>query len=205
MRLHDPLSQILDSRTKVAILRFLCHYRTFVTGRQLAQFIKINRTTVNEALNVLVDEQLILVRGAGKANIYELNRNRWIVTRLLEPLFKEEKKLFDSFLGHVSQEIEHSPLSEQIVSVALFGSVHEQREKPGSDIDIFAVVKEARYKNPVENLFFSMNNLQSWVGMGMEPYVKSIAELKRDRELAVIKSIFKSHRIIWGEKLEKIE
>jgi predicted nucleotidyltransferase len=205
MRLNNPLDHILDSRTKIVCLRFLCNYPTYITGRQLAQIIKINRTTVSEALNALVYEQIILVRGAGTANIYELNKSNWIVTKLLIPLFKEEGGLLELFLKCISHGVRESPLRVQIISVSLFGSVHERREKPVSDIDLFVVVKEAKNQKSVEDLFFKMStDLRSSINMGIEPYVKTIAEFKKDRELNVIKAILKSHQIIYGEKLEKI-
>ena len=87
----------------------------------------------------------------------------------------------------------------------MFGSVHERKEKPVSDIDLFVVVKEAKYKKPIEDFILTIDsNLISLIGMGIEPYIKTIAELKKDRELNVIKSILKSHRVIWGQSLEKI-
>jgi predicted nucleotidyltransferase len=205
MRFHSPLTHILDNRTKVIVLRLLCKYPTSITGRQLAKIVKVNHTTVNEALNGLINEQVILVRKVGKSHIYELNKTNWIVTKLLIPIFKQEDVLLDDFIKHVSQAIKRSPISKRIVSLGLFGSVYECREKPTSDIDLFIVVAEAKYKKIVEDLIFEIDsNLISLIGMGIEPYIKTIAELKKDRELNVIKSILKSHRIIWGKSLEKV-
>ncbi len=205
MRFYGSLTHILDNQTKVIVLRLLCKYPTSISGRQLAKIVKVNPTTVNKALNGLINEQVILVRKVGKSHIYELNKTNWIVVKLLIPLFKQEDVLLDDFIKHVSQKIKQSSISKNIVSVALFGSIHERNEKPTSDIDLFIVVKEGKYKKRVEDLIFEIDSkLISLIGMGIEPYIKTIAELKKDRELNVIKSVLKSHRVIWGQSPEKI-
>src|ERR1700691_4922973 len=109
MRFHSPLTHVLDNQTKVIVLRLLCKYPTAITGRQLAKIVKVNHTTVNEALNGLINEQVILVRKVGKSHIYELNKTNWIVAKLLIPIFKQEDVLLDDFIKHVSQEIKRSP------------------------------------------------------------------------------------------------
>ena len=113
--------------------------------------------------------------------------------------------MLDDLINYVSQKMKRSPIRKEIVSVALFGSVYERTERPTSDIDLFIVVKEARYKKQVEDLMFEIDSkLIALIGMGIEPYIKTIGEFKKDQELNVIRSILKSHRVIWGQNLEKI-
>ncbi len=205
MRFQSPLSHILDNQAKVVCLRLLCKYPTLISGRQLAKIVGVNPTTVNKALNGLLAEQIILVRKAGKSYLYELNKTHWLVAKLLIPLFKQEGALLSEFILFVVQEIKQSPINKEIVSVALFGSVHERSETPVSDIDLFIVIKEAKYKRKVEDLIFSIEaKAMPLIAMGMEPYIKTIAEFKKDQKLNVIKSIIRSHRVVWGRALERI-
>ncbi len=205
MRFDEPLTYILNNETKVVILRLLCRYPTSISGRQLAKIVNVNPTTVNKALNGLIAEQIILVRKAGNACLYELNTTNWVVAKLLIPLFKQEGELLNEFVEKVSYAIKQSFIRKELITVALFGSVYEREEKPTSDVDLFIVVKEAKYKKMAEDLFFDIgSNLILSIGMTIEPYVKTVAEFRRDRELNVVKSILKSHRVIWGQKLEKV-
>ncbi|MCB9757942.1 MAG: nucleotidyltransferase domain-containing protein [Candidatus Omnitrophica bacterium] len=205
MRFKTPLSHILDNETKVICLRLLCNYPTAISGRQLAKIVEINPTTVNKALNSLLAEQIILVRKVGKAHIYELNKTHWLVTKLLIPLFKQEGALLSELLSFVVREIKQSQINKEIVSIVLFGSVHEHNEAPASDVDLFIVVKEAKYKKRVEDIIFSIDaKLMPMIGMGIEPYIKTIAEFKKDQQLSVTKSILRSHQVVWGQSLEKL-
>ena len=205
MRFHDPLTHILDNKTKVVCLRLLCKYPTQISGRQLSKIIKINPTTVNEAVNSLVANQIVMVRKAGKAHLYELNKNHWVVAKILRPMFKLEDGLLNDFIDHIVRKIKSSQIKKEIVSIALYGSVQEKNEKPASDIDLFVVLTEAKYKKKVEDLIFEINSdVLTQVGMGIEPNIKSVGEFKKNKKLNVFKSILKSHRIILGQKLEKL-
>ena len=182
MRFNNPLTNILDNKTKLICLRVMCRYPTQISGRQLAKIININPTTVNKAMKGLAKEDIVSFKAVGKSYLYELNKTPWVVSKILIPMFKLEGQLLNIFINQVSKTIKESPLKDSILSVALFGSVHEQKEGPGSDIDLFIVIKDAKDKKKVENFFFDTN-----FSMGVEPYIKTIAEFQKDRELNVIK------------------
>src|SRR3989338_6256012 len=129
MRFHNPLTHILDNQTKVICLRLLCKYPTAISGRQLSKIVKINPTTVNKALNSLIDNQIILVRKAGKSHLYELNKTHWLVINILIPMFNRESVLLNDVMKYISQRIKQSPIRKGIMSVVLYGSVHERNEE----------------------------------------------------------------------------
>lgn len=205
MRLNRPLNHILDSQTKATCLRLLCNHPTEINGRQLSKIVKLSPTTVHKAMKELANEQIIILKNYGNSHVYELNKGNKIVIEILKPMFNKERMLLDSFIKEIVRDIKKSGFINSIFSIALFGSVHQGAEKPGSDIDLCVVVKEQKDKKRVEDLIFNMNSgLMVPLGMGIEPYVKTINEFKKDKGLGVIKSILKSHRIIWGERLEGI-
>jgi predicted nucleotidyltransferase len=153
----------------------------------------------------LANEQVVILKNYGNSHVYELNKSNRIVLEILKPMFKKESVLLDNFINDLVLGIKKSELKNNIFSVVLFGSVQEGKEKPGSDIDLCVVVNESKDKKAVEDLIFSIDStLMSQLGMGIEPYIKSISEFKKDKELGVIKSILKSNRVIWGQNLEKI-
>ena len=205
MRFHNPLTHIIDNQAKVICLRLLCKYPAAISGRQLSKIVSINPTTVNKALNSLIENQIILVRKAGKSHLYELNKTNWLVINILVPMFNRESMLLNDVMKYISQRIKQSPIRKGIMSVVLYGSVHERNEEPTSDIDLFIVVKDAKYKKKAEDLIFGIDSdLMPRIGMGIEPYIKTKEGFKKDRELNVIKSILKSNRLIWGQNLEEV-
>ncbi|MDO8674756.1 MAG: nucleotidyltransferase domain-containing protein [Candidatus Omnitrophota bacterium] len=205
MRFNKPLNHILDSQTKTICLRLLCNHPTEINGRQLSKIVKLSPTTVHKAMKELANEQIIILKNYGNSHVYELNKDNRIVAEILKPMFNKEKILLDSFIKNIVRGIKRSGFINSIFSIVLFGSVQKGTEKPGSDIDLCVVVKEQKDKKRVENLIFNMNSgLMIPLGMGIEPYVKTISEFKKDKGLGVIKSILKSHRIVWGERLEGV-
>ena len=205
MRFHNPLTHILDNQAKTICLRLLCKYPTAISGRQLSKIAEINPTTVNKALNSLIENQVILVRKAGKSHLYELNKTHWLVANILRPMFNREDTLLDDLIKYISERIKKSSIRSEILSVILFGSVHERNEKPTSDIDLFIVVKKAKYKKKAEDLIFDIDaGLMPLVGTGIEPYIKTKEEFKKERRSNVIQSILKSSRLIWGQNLERL-
>ena len=205
MRFHNPLTHIIDNQAKVICLRLLGKSPAAISGRQLSKIVSINPTTVNKALNSLIENQIILVRKAGKSHLYELNKTNWLVINILVPMFNRESMLLNDFMKYISQRIKQSPIRKGIMSVVLYGSVHERNEEPTSDIDLFIVVKEAKYKKKAEDFIFGIDSdLMPRIGMGIEPYIKTKEGFKKDRELNVIKSILKSNRLIWGQNLEEV-
>ena len=205
MRLNKPLTNILDSQAKIICLRLLCNHPTEINGRQLSKIVRLSPTTVHKAMKELANEQIIVLKNYGNSHVYELNKTNRIVVEILKPLFNKEKVILDNFIKDVIQRIKKSELKNRISSIVLFGSVHEGTEKPSSDIDLCVVVKESKDKKKVEDLIFDLDStLMAQIGMSIEPYIKTISEFKKDKELGVIKSILKSNRVIWGQSLEKI-
>ncbi len=205
MRFQTPITNILNNKTRIACLRFLYKYSANMTGRELAKMVRGSPSTIHRAMKELEDEQIVTFKNVGNSHIYEINKDNLIVKEILIPMFEKEENLLRNFLEELARHIQSSALKSRIVSVALFGSVHEQREKPDSDIDLFVLVKEPKDRKKVEDLIFEIDrktHLQ--VNMGIEPYIKSVGEFKRDKDLEVIKSILKSHRIIFGKKIEDL-
>ncbi len=206
MRFNKPLTFILDSKPKIICLRLLCNHPTEINGRQLSKIVGLSPTTVHKAMKELAKEQIILLKNYGNSHIYELNKGNSVVFGILKPMFNKEKMLLKNFINEIVNKIKKSDTRGGIFSVVLFGSVHEGIEGPGSDIDLCVVVKEPKDKKRVEKLLFGIGpETMPKIGMRIEPYIKTINEFKRDKELGVIKSIVKSNQVIYGNNLEKIK
>lgn len=203
MRFQAPITSIFNNKAKADCLRFLYKYPAELTGRQLAKMVKGAPATIHRVMQELSDEQVVTSRNVGNAHIYEINKKNMIVDRIIIPMFKEEDQLLSGVLSQLTQKIAKSPLKSKIISVALFGSVHEKRENPTSDIDIFILVHDSGDKKRLEDLIQEFGNeIHSQINMSIEPFVKTISEFQTQKETNIIKSIIRSHRIIYGEPLE---
>jgi len=207
MRFHQGLDQILNSRPKVGVLRLLCRTGGEISGRQMAKMLRLSPMTAHKALKELFEERVIDKRSMGRLHAYSLNEKNRVVSRLLKPLFAAEDSLFDDVLGVIRRRILASPLKEGILSCALFGSVLEKNERPTSDIDLFIVVKNGAMKRAVEGLMTDINrSLAPEIGMSLSPYINSLNEFRAKKKagLPVIRAILRSHRVMAGEKPEKL-
>lgn len=206
MRFNNPLNHILDSKAKIICLRLLCNSPTDINGRQLSKIVKLSPTTVHKAMKELAYEQVVLLNNYGNSHVYELNKRNKIVAEILKPLFDQERKLFENFIEIILKRVKASQFRKKIISIVLFGSVHARTENPRSDIDVCVVVKEQKDLKGVEELLFDINfETMPSIGMGLQPYLKTLNEFKKDKNLKVVKSILKSNKLIWGERLEKMK
>ncbi len=207
MKITSPLDKIMNNETKVKILRFLSKSGAEWTGRQIAKEVGVTPATAHKALHSLYDEDVLLLKKFGNNYIYSLNKVNFVVQDMLKPLFAKEDKVLKKILAVIKRRIASSPVKKIITSVALFGSVNVRKDRPGSDIDLAVIVKYAKAKKNVENLFWDISQaVEKEFGNTVSPYVNTIREFrsKHKKGLAVIKNIMKSHTVIYGERLERL-
>jgi predicted nucleotidyltransferase len=176
-------------------------------GREIARELKATAPPVNMALKQLESEGILLRRIHGRVHIYSMNTSPWVTEFLLKPLFQEEEKLSDRLLKAIDNHIRESNLKEEILSVAVFGSIYTQQEKPNSDIDLLVIIKDGRNKGKIEDLIFDCDKvLFPKVRLALEPHVYSQAEFQSKynspKKIPFIKEVMKNHKICYGQKLE---
>ena len=207
MRLNKPLDKILNNEVKVRTLRILCQNTGEMNGRQIARMIGVTPKTAHEILQDLLREGVLLMRPVGKTYLFRLNEERAIVYEVLKPLFLFEKTLSERLFDIIRAAIKKSTLKGNILSVALFGSIHAKTEGPTSDIDLLVVVKTSELKKKTEELFSGIDQqLSSQWGNLVSPYINSLAEFKSNakKKTGVIPNILKSYQLIYGDRLEKL-
>jgi len=207
MKISKPLSKILDSEVKIDVLRFLCMTGAKWNGRQIAREIGITPATAHKALSSLNQEGVLLLHNIGKTHVYSLNENNFVVTDLLKPLFAKERAVLDKIIAIIRHKVSASSIKDDIVSVALFGSVNVQQDHAASDIDIALIAGSPKSKIKAEKLFEEIDRVVSVkFGNTIAPYINTKAEFKSKykNKMAVIKNILKGHTIIFGKDLEEI-
>ncbi len=206
MRVHNPLDKILNNETKVKILRFLCKTEAEWSGRQIAQEIKVSPAAAHKALRELNNERALLFRSVGKSYLYRLNRENLVISELLKPLYEKESKIPDEVYEAIVRNVS-SLVINNIVSIAVFGSIKRRKERPTSDIDILVVVKNPGNKREVEEDFGKVNEkIIGRFGNTVSAYIQTVKEFnsKYKKKIPLIKNILKSHNLLFGKSLEEL-
>ena len=205
--MNKPLNKILNSESKVKILRLFCSAGGETSGRQIAKLLKASSTAVQAALRDLYNEGVLERKAFGRAYAYSFNSRNEVVAKVLKPMFEAEACHQKDFWDNMNQRIESSPVKIELLSVVLFGSVFKGQERPTSDIDLLVVIKNDQAKPAVEDLFFEMNrDTIQRVGLSIDAHIYSIDEFhkKVTEGLAFIKAAIRSNKVVWGERLEVI-
>ncbi len=207
MRLNSPLNKILNSEIKVRVLRILCQASSEMSGRQMAKMAGVTPKTAHEVLQDLLREGVLTMRAVGKTHLFRLNEERAIVHEVLKPLFSLEKTLGERLFDVIRRTIKKSALKDDILSVALFGSVHAKTELATSDVDLFVIVKTSELKKKTETLFSDIDQqLSSQWGNLISPYINSITEFRTNakKKTGPVPHILKSYQLVYGDRLEKL-
>jgi predicted nucleotidyltransferase len=206
MRVHNPLDKILNTELKIKILRFLCKTEAEWSGRQIAQEIKVSPAACHNALRELNNERALLFRSVGRSNLYRLNKENLIISDLLKPLYERESKIPNEIYEGIVRNISSLVIND-IVSIAVFGSVKKRKERPTSDIDLLVLVKNPETKREAEEDFSKVNEkIMSRFGNTVSPYIQTVKEFnsKYKKGLSLVKNILKSHRLLFGTPLKEL-
>ena len=206
MRIHEPLNEILNSETKVKILRFLYRNDMEWSGRRIAREIQISPATSHKALQELYSEGVLLLRNVGRTYLYQLNENNYVAKELLHPLFKKEERLLKVISRLLRDEFSEK-IKEKIVSIVLFGSVGKKEERPESDIDFLVLLERVKDKEKIEKAFANLNEkTMKLLGKIVSPYIESVPGFRKKYKqgLPVVKEIMQSHKLISGKPLGEV-
>ena len=207
MKITKPLDNILSTKLKTKILRFLCRTGAEWNGRQIAKEIGVTPKSAHMALNALKEERVLLLRNMGKTHIYTLNEENYIVSDLLKPLFLNEGKVLNKIMGIIKRNLSSSRIKNNILNVSLFGSVNMRQDHPTSDIDLAVIVSDVKTKPKIEKLFEKIDKkVSEKFGNSISPYINTKAEFKakQEKKLEVVKNILEFNTLIYGERLGKI-
>lgn len=204
MRIHEPLDKILNQETKIKIIRFLFNTHAEWSGRQIAKEINISPATCHKALQNLYAEKILLLKSAGVTHLYRLNDSNYIVKNILAELFEKEKSI-PKILNKILVKAINRKLKGKIVSVVLFGSVAKRKEKPLSDIDLMIVIKRPTDRRQIEHILDTVNDKTiELFNSRIEPYILTVADLKKKSKLAIIKEISKTGKLLSGKPLAEL-
>jgi predicted nucleotidyltransferase/biotin operon repressor len=199
MKYTHPLDDLLSQKSKVRILRYLTNSGLELSGRQIANEIGMSPWVCHQALGELRDQGVLLMRNVGNTHLYRLNSRHYLVQDLLLPLFRKERKLLDTVIAEITNDLPAS-----VISLILYGSVARSEEEPFSDIDLLAVTISEEDTAVVEQFLLHKNeSLVPRFGNTVAALVMSTAELysRLDEGDSLITEIMQTGRVIYGKRL----
>jgi predicted nucleotidyltransferase len=128
------LDQILQNQISLRVLRYLARAGGDHTGRALAKVANASPSATLRALRDLVQLEVVERRTVGRAMLYKLNADHWLVDTGLGLLFEAEGAFFRE-IGRAIRAWVRTPLKAAIV----YGSLARGTADPNSDVDLLCV------------------------------------------------------------------
>ena len=205
MALETSLDGILDSRTKLKIIRlFVSRTEAYAaSGREIAKWTALSPPAAHAALKILLDRKVLKREILGKQHLYSLDHSSRIVRNILVPAFRKEGALKEDIRNFLLHRIKDMDAADLIVSLILYGSLTLRKTHDDSDCDIAVVVMNSKAKERMENLFQNRiaGEFYSEFGIHLDPYVQTLDEFrtKIKNKLPPISTLMLGYEIILGK------
>lgn len=182
MDFHSSPLAFLISPVRLKIVKFLLKNETLKSEREISRLLHVSHMSVNRTMRELWDMNLVTPLRAGTAFLWKTNRQSYA--------FAAFSKALDNLVGMPTpiEELkaiilESLPLPE-IEKMVLFGSVANRKERPGSDIDLFVLVKGETEKAIVEQALdrLVISCLEKF-GHPLSPYLRTRAQIAARKPL----------------------
>jgi predicted nucleotidyltransferase len=205
MALETILDDVLDSRSKVRVLRLFA-LRTdgfLASGREIARLTSLSPPAAHAALRSLLDARVLGREIVGRQHLYRLNSGARLVRDIIRPLFAREGGVRDDAGAFLEKRIAEKSLRGSVVSAVLYGSLAAGRTRDSSDCDVAVVTGNVRDKSRLEKAFQDTIAAEFFAEFGfhVDPYIKSEAEFRRKlrRNEPPLTTLMKSYRTLFGK------
>jgi len=194
MKFQASLLDVLNSKTKVKIVKFLLTHQASMSEREIASILKVSHMSVNRAMRELGDRNFVDFITVGKAHLWKLNRKSYAFG-VLSALIKGVSTIKEPLEDLKNTLLKNLPKA-LVRRVILFGSITKGLEKASSDIDVFILVKNKQNKERLESSIEKLSNvcLEKY-GNRLAPYILTEQELEQKKKLRIISEIEKGIQI----------
>ena len=203
MKFHMLLLDVLNSKTKIKIVKFLLTHEVSMSEREMASILNVSHMSINRIMRELANLNFVDFITVGKAHLWKVNRKSYtfkMLSALIKGVVSTKEPLED--LRNTLLKNLPKVLTKKVV---LFGSVAKASEKTNSDIDIFILVKNERDKEKIETSIEKLSNICFDVyGNRLAPYILTKQEIKQKKDLKILSEINKGIQIFPEKKGQKI-
>lgn len=203
MRFHKVLEDVVGRRSNLTILRLLSKHETELTGRQIAGLTGLSHRTCQLSLGDLVTQDIVKSRRVGQAILYKLVDDNIFVAAGILPILRTESSL----ISRLSEIIRESIEIPGVVSILIFGSVAEGKERPDSDIDLCVITRDKRSLDKIAALDDDLGyEIMRVFGNQIALYPVQQADFRRRHKEGdpLIKNIVANHILVAGKSPQEL-
>lgn len=199
MKFHISLLDVLTSKAKIKIIKFLLNHVAFMSEREIASILNVSHMSVNRTMRELGELNFVNFITIGKAHLWRVNRKSYAF-RVLSELFKGVSGIKEP-LEDLKEILLNNLPKTLIKKVVLFGSIAKAYERSNSDIDIFVLVKDKQSKKKLESQIDKLSNicLEAY-GNRLAPYILTEQEIEQKKNLKIVSEINKGIQVFPKKK-----
>ncbi len=199
MKFHTSLLDVLTSKAKIKIIKFLLNHVASMSEREIASVLNVSHMSVNRTMRELGELNFVNFVTIGKAHLWRVNRKSYAF-RVLSELFKGVTGIKEP-LEDLKEILLNNLPKTLIKKVVLFGSIAKASERSNSDIDVFVLVKNKESKKKLESQIDKLSNmcLEAY-GNRLAPYILTEQEIEQKKNLKIVSEINKGIQIFPKKK-----
>lgn len=194
MRFNASLVNILNSATKVKIVKFLLTHEASMSEREIASILKVSHMSINRTMRELSEVNFVNFVSVGKAHLWRVNRKSYAF-KVLSEFIKGVSGIKDP-LDDLKEMILNNMPKSLIKRAVLFGSIAKSEENRDSDIDVFFLVKDIKDKEKLYPALEKLSNacLETY-GNRLSPYILTEQEARKKTRQKFLAEIDKGMEI----------
>lgn len=178
MKFNASLVGILNSATKLKIVKFLLTHEASMSEREIASILNVSHMSINRTMRELSEVNFVNFVTIGRAHLWKVNRKSYSF-KVLTEFVKGISRIKDP-LSDLKCMILTSIPKNLIKKVVLFGSIAKGEEKTDSDIDVFFLVKDVEAKERFGPSIDKLSNIcLETYGNRLSPYILTEQESKK--------------------------
>jgi len=199
MKFNTSLIDILNSATKVKIVKFLLTHEASMSEREIASILKVSHMSINRTMRELSEANLVNFITVGKAHLWKVNRKSYAF-KVLSEFVKGVSRIKDP-INDLKDLILKSTPKNLVKKVILFGSLARGEERADSDIDIFLLVKDKRDKERLSVVLDKLLNVCLEIyGNKLSPHILTEQEARKKSRQKILSEISKGIEIFSPKK-----
>lgn len=187
---------LLGNKVALSVIRYLLLTDGASTGRQIAIKAGYSPQATLDALNMLESSRLINSKSAGKSKLYAINRDHYIVSDCLAPLWAKidnwEKLAGQYYMDHLAV----APLS-----IIMYGSRARGDAGDKSDLDLLFVYEDKKYNLKIlDNILELDSALLARFGVHPSPKAVSVTQFKKGvkESNGFLRNVYREGRSVAG-------
>ncbi len=195
MQFQTSLEEIIGSKAKIKILKYLFGNQASMSENELARIVKVSTMTINRLMKELREVNFVSMERVGNANVWSVNKESYayaVLSKIMDDISRIPVPL-----DHLKVTISRNMPRTLARRVVLYGSVSRGESRANSDIDLFIVVKSEKEVEKIQLYLDKLSNAcLSLYGNRLSPYVLTEIQSRKRKTLAVFKEINKGIQIV---------